>query len=56
MGPVCAVDSWILSTVSYGKSAFSASTRPAVRPPVLETNSQWSELETTVMKNGGSWS
>ena len=50
--PVWVVLSWILSTVTYGNSAVSGDTRPAVRPPVDEMNSQWSTLEMTLIKNG----
>ena len=37
----------------YGNRAVSGETRPAVRPPVDETNNQWSSDEITLTKNGG---
>ena len=36
----------------YGNSAVSGDTRPAVSPPVDDTNNQWSALEMTLMKKG----
>ena len=41
------------SSVVVGEEGLVLSTRPAVGPPVLETNIQWSESLTMLIRNGG---
>ena len=52
-GPIPPAEAWRRSSVSYGKSAPLASTRPAVSAPVLETNIQRSPSLTMLSRNGG---